>query len=85
MAEETDSDKHASLLNLEFVMTVKKFYGTCPLSLIHGARQCEVLHPGKLRLYSRLDWAKKPARSLYYKTFYGRNLPIFVISQSVCP
>jgi len=22
---------------------------------------------------------------LYYKTFYGRNLHIFVISQSVCP
>ncbi len=23
--------------------------------------------------------------SMYYKTFYGRNLQIFVISQSVCP
>jgi hypothetical protein len=24
-------------------------------------------------------------RGLYYKTFYGRNLQIFVISYSVCP
>jgi hypothetical protein len=24
-------------------------------------------------------------RSLYYKTFYGRNLRIFVVSLSVCP
>ncbi len=23
--------------------------------------------------------------ALYYKTFYGRNLRIFMISQSVCP
>jgi hypothetical protein len=24
-------------------------------------------------------------KGLYYKTFYGRNLQIFVISSSVCP
>ncbi len=27
----------------------------------------------------------RKCRALYYKTFYGRNLRIFVISQSVCP
>ncbi len=30
-------------------------------------------------------WEKHPHRSLYYKTFYGRNLRIFVISYKVCP
>ncbi len=34
--------------------------------------------------YGRKNFQRKGPRALYYKTFYGRNLHIFVISLSVC-
>ncbi len=61
----------------------KKFYNTD--TCFKTVLKWKQLFKKILFLFAKFNSGSDQARSLYYKTFYGRNVRIYIISQRVCP
>jgi hypothetical protein len=88
--ERLAKDKHSCLWRKYLNYVHKSFYSLesrekCRYSYLLLTLWCNKLECFSLKSFQASLLLSNKPRGMYYKTFYGRNLLIFVISKSVCP